>query len=447
MKRRFIAAALALILSCSLFAGANETGYAAENEKEVVSAYVEAEELRGLQAVDLNLNEQEFGVLYYTNSIRMGNGLQPLSTFNALQAACDVRAQELVALFSHTRPNGTDCLTALQEQGISYLTAGENIAAGQRDAGEVINAWWNSPGHQANMLSDYNHMGVGYYYGPGTSYTHHWVQLFAGGCTTQSIRLPGLEGRILLMPAGSSFDTLGLAVEVQCDHGTSYLPLIDAMCSGYDKDAVNAIQDITISYNGCTTTLQIFSYPPMQFSDVTTSSWYYGYVEYVYALELMTGLNDTYFGAADPLARAQFAVILHRMNGEPKVAYSPQFPDVANGQWYTDAILWAADTGVVTGYSDTGNFGPGDEINREQMAVMMYRYAQAKGYDTSTKADFSRYQDASQVDGFAVEAMRWAVGTGIITGKDNGTRLDPKGNANRAECATIINRFVTTCGV
>lgn len=174
----------------------------------------------------------------------------------------------------------------------------------------------------------------------------------------------------------------------------------------------------------------------------TEPDWFYEQVAYVYEHGLMTGLNDTTFGPNELLARAQFAVILHRMNGEPEVAYSTRFPDVADGQWYTDAILWAADTGVVTGYTDTGKFGPSDKINREQMAVMMYRYAQTQGYDTSTRADFSQYQDASQVSDYAEEALAWAVGEEIITGKYDKTQLDPKGNATRAECATIMMRVL-----
>ena len=182
-----------------------------------------------------------------------------------------------------------------------------------------------------------------------------------------------------------------------------------------------------------------------EFTDVHEGDWFYDSVQYVSKNKLMTGLNETTFGPYDFLARAQFAVILHRMNGEPEMPYSPRFHDVSAGLWYTDAILWAADTAVVTGYTN-GNFGPGDNINREQMALMMYRYANHKGHDTSARADFSSYQDASMVSDFAEEAMQWAVGEKIITGKYNETQLDPKGNASRAECATIIMRFVEKYG-
>ncbi|MEI3219918.1 MAG: S-layer homology domain-containing protein [Lachnoclostridium sp.] len=178
------------------------------------------------------------------------------------------------------------------------------------------------------------------------------------------------------------------------------------------------------------------------FVDVNKGDWYENYVQYVYDNGIMTGLNSTHFGPNQPLARAQFAVILYRLNNTPEVEYKETFPDVPDGQWFTDAILWAADTKVVTRYTDSGMFGPADNINREQIAVMMYRYANYKGYDTSKKEDFSGYKDASSVSEFAKEAMQWAVANKIISGKDNGAALDPQGKANRAECATIIQRFL-----
>ena len=180
----------------------------------------------------------------------------------------------------------------------------------------------------------------------------------------------------------------------------------------------------------------------MKFTDVHKGDWFYDAVAYVNERGLMTGLNETTFGPAQTLARAQFAVILYRMEGEPDVSYRNVFPDVPDGIWYTDAIMWASENGIITGYTNTGKFGPADKITREQMAVMMYRYAQYKKYDTSEKADFSKFDDASRVSGYAKEAMHWAVVTGIITVKYNGTRIDPLASANRAECATIIMRFV-----
>ena len=170
--------------------------------------------------------------------------------------------------------------------------------------------------------------------------------------------------------------------------------------------------------------------------------WFYNEVAYNYYEEIMTGMDPTHFEPYTILPRAQFATILYRMNGEPGVTYTAKFPDVPDKEFYSNAVLWAAEAKVVTGYTDSGYFGTNDPITREQMAVMMYRYANYKGYSTGNKADFDSFTDADKVNAFAEEAMAWAVGNGIITGKYNGTVIDPQGNATRAECAIILTRFL-----
>ncbi len=177
------------------------------------------------------------------------------------------------------------------------------------------------------------------------------------------------------------------------------------------------------------------------FFDVNKSDWFGDAVSYVRDHNYMTGMSTNWFGPAETLSRAQFATILYRIAGSPGVQYSAKFPDVPSGTWYSDPVIWASNAGVVTGYQN-GTFGPADNINREQLAVMMYRYAQYCGYNTGNKADLSKYPDAGKVSAWAVDAMRWAVGTGIITGKNGGQYLDPAGNASRAECAVIIQRFM-----
>lgn len=170
--------------------------------------------------------------------------------------------------------------------------------------------------------------------------------------------------------------------------------------------------------------------------------WFYDYVYDVYVKELMTGLKPTIFGPNQNLARAQFALILYRMEGEPAVTYTDKFPDVEKDVWYTDAILWAAENGIVTGYSNTGKFGPSDNITREQMATMMYRYAQYKNLDVSEEKDLSAFPDGDKVQKFAVDGMEWCTAKGIISGKGEEPKvLDPQGNTIRAECATIISRY------
>lgn len=182
----------------------------------------------------------------------------------------------------------------------------------------------------------------------------------------------------------------------------------------------------------------------LPFTDVTRDSkkWVYEAVSEVYRRNLMTGLNKTTFGPGESLPRAQFAVILYRMENTPQVSYDGRFQDVPDGEWYTDAIAWASQEGIINGYEGGEMFGPADMISREQMAVMLYRYAESKGYDTSVKADLERFEDASKVSAFAEEAMQWAVGIQMISGKDEGIILDPQGNTTRAECAAIITRYL-----
>ena len=180
----------------------------------------------------------------------------------------------------------------------------------------------------------------------------------------------------------------------------------------------------------------------LPFVDVAEGDWYYDAVTDVYDAGLMTGIDETHFAPNQKLARAQFALILYRLNNSPKVDGKSPFKDVADGDWYTDAVIWANKKGIITGYTDTGLFGPGDDITREQLVVMMYRYQKSISDVKAESVDLSDFKDGAKVSAFAKEAMEWAVGTGVISGKDNGTVLDPQGTATRAECATIIIRML-----
>ncbi|HIZ43234.1 MAG TPA: glycoside hydrolase family 92 protein [Firmicutes bacterium] len=184
---------------------------------------------------------------------------------------------------------------------------------------------------------------------------------------------------------------------------------------------------------------------PFEFDDVDAEDWYYEAVHYVYGKQVMTGFDPTNFKPLNTLLRAEFATTLYRMSGSPEVEYSNRFPDVHEDSWFVDPVLWAAENGIVTGYSQgplAGYFDPAATIQRQQMAVMLYRYANFMGYDTSETASFEGYVDRDKVDEFAEEAMAWAVGSGMISGKYEQTVLDPQGSASRAECATMLQRFI-----
>lgn len=180
----------------------------------------------------------------------------------------------------------------------------------------------------------------------------------------------------------------------------------------------------------------------LPFPDLDSGQWYYDYVAFVYDRGIMTGMSDGTFRPNENLCRAQFALILHRMSGEPENDRNSGFPDISPSDWYVEAVTWAVRSGVVTGFVDTGLFGPTWNITREQLVTMLYRYAGYCGYDTADRASLSGYADGSLVSEYARVAMEWAVGAGIISGKYEETQLDPQGNATRAECAAVIERFL-----
>lgn len=174
------------------------------------------------------------------------------------------------------------------------------------------------------------------------------------------------------------------------------------------------------------------------YTDVPANAWYANAVNYVTKNGLMNGYGDGLFGPNDVFSRAMVAQVIYNMENKPAVSTSGSFNDVTAGAWYADAINWAAQNEIVNGNGD-GTFAPNNQITREQMAAVLYRYAQYKGYDVTAKADLSTFSDAASVSAYATDAMQWIVASGIMEGMD-GT-LVPQGNATRAQVATMLMRF------
>ena len=182
------------------------------------------------------------------------------------------------------------------------------------------------------------------------------------------------------------------------------------------------------------------------FSDVHTD-WYTDYVQYVYDNGLMTGIKGTdRFEPNANITKAQVAQVLYNMEGQPmvtnlRVIY--ELSDIPEIEWYTRAVAWAYNRGIVTGDTNAKKFFPNADVTREQLALMMYRYAEWKKYDVSATSDFAGLENAENVSNWAADGMRWAVGEGLISGveKDGVKDLDPQGNATRAQMAAILQRF------
>ena len=180
---------------------------------------------------------------------------------------------------------------------------------------------------------------------------------------------------------------------------------------------------------------------PMQmtFADVSEGQWFYDDVYFAVSSGMFNGVSEQSFEPNAPMTRGMLVTVLHRMEGASDVTGGSAFTDVAAGQWYTDAVIWATRKGIVNGYGD-GRFAPNDPITREQMAAILFRYAKNKGYDVTGRADLKAFADYSAVSGYAMDAISWANTNGLIQGRTI-TTLAPARQATRAEVAAILHRF------
>lgn len=219
---------------------------------------------------------------------------------------------------------------------------------------------------------------------------------------------------------------------------------------GGDELELKALANGTFSFKmpACDVTVHASFVPEKEdvtlpFKDVDTDDWFYGDVAFVYENGIMSGMATDTFAPQTTTTRGMIVCMLHRMEGEVAPSGSNNFTDVTPGAYYENAITWASENGIVNGYSDTA-FGPNDAITREQMAAILYRYAQYKNMDVSIgeSTNILSYTDAQDVSSYAMKPMQWAVGSGLIGGMTKDT-LVPQGQATRAQVAAIFHRFCT----
>lgn len=177
-----------------------------------------------------------------------------------------------------------------------------------------------------------------------------------------------------------------------------------------------------------------------KFNDVSANDWFASAVDYVTGKGMMNGTADNTFSPKANTTRGMVVTVLYRLENQPSTS-AASFTDVASGAYYANAVAWANANGIVSGYG-SGKFGPNDKVTREQLAAILYRYAQYKKYDVSVGEDTNilSYDDAQSISSYAIPAIQWACGAGVVTGK-SGSKLDPKGNATRAEVAAMLMRF------
>ena len=182
--------------------------------------------------------------------------------------------------------------------------------------------------------------------------------------------------------------------------------------------------------------------PPasLPFTDVPGGAWYHDDVAYVYQKGLFNGDSPTKFAPDGKMQRCMMTTVLHRLAGKPVIGYSGLFRDIPDGQWYTQGTIWAGTLGVVSGV-EPGRFDPFANVTRQEIAVILHRYAEKMGYDMSASASLAGFRDAGAVASWGTKAMSWAVGAGILNGSSGA--LLPNGDATRAEVAAMLHRFAS----
>ena len=253
------------------------------------------------------------------------------------------------------------------------------------------------------------------------------------------IQLPEVEGGTVTADRAAARQGTEVTLTVTPDEGFALASLTVTDFFGNQVD-ISRNSDGTYSFvmpASQVTVSAVFAPAQLPFTDVTEANWYYDEVYYVWANGLMQGTSATTFGPGVDTTRAMVVTILWRLEGEPASGYDMDYSDVAGGAWYAGAVRWATEHGIVNG--SEGQFYPGGTVTREQLAAMLYRYAQYKGYDLTAGGDLSGFADAGAVSGWAETSLAWAVGQGLLQGSDS--QVDPQGSAIRAQTAAILMRF------
>lgn len=204
--------------------------------------------------------------------------------------------------------------------------------------------------------------------------------------------------------------------------------------------SVGAVKTYTIDKLTVSTRIEVeFTDGKLPFTDVHETDWFYNDVLFVYEEGLFAGTSDTTFSPNAAMTRAMLVTVLYRLEGEPAVSGRSGFSDVTFNSYYEDAVTWAADNGIVNGTSIT-TFSPNANVTREQMAAILYRYAQYKKYNTAASSSLNGFTDQASVSGYATASLEWAVAEKLVNGSAG--KLMPTGNATRAQVAAILHRFV-----
>ncbi len=370
------------------------------------------------------------------NEARIKAGKPVLSRFSALTAAANARALELSRTFSHTRPDGRAGFTVLEEHNISIGVAAENLALGYTDPMRLFADFTKSAEHNANLLGDFQHIGIGYDRAGGG-----FVLLFVGGCEAHALTVESEDTAVL---PNTPLAELPLSLVATCTaHGRADLPLTSATVVGYDSAAVG-LQEVTAAYGSVRTpfTLQVGETAANQplYTDVPSGAWYAGAVQTLVAAGVLTEGGS--FLPSDNLSRATLVTMLGRMAKIDVTAYARSvFSDVPAEAWYAPYVTWAYEKGIVSGYGG-GKFLPDGSVSREQLCTFLVRFAGAVGAALPTSGG-DAFTDSARISSWAKHAVSICAKAGLMRGDTDG-KFRPQDTVTRAESASVLAAFLQT---
>ncbi len=238
------------------------------------------------------------------------------------------------------------------------------------------------------------------------------------------------------MEADGQASTANVVLEVDTNSETKAVG-IQLIVEDVDDMVEKDIDNLVITSDLGTVTLEV----SLPFVDVDADDWFYDSVQFAYQNDLMAGTSDTTFEPHLGTTRGMIVTILHRLDGMPEASVANKFDDVADGEYYSDAVAWGNEHGIILGYNSE-NFGPNDTITREQLAAILYRYADFKAMDVTTgeNTNILSYDDSLDISAYAASALQWAIAEGLITGRSESI-LAPTAGATRAEVSTVLMHF------
>ena len=386
------------------------------------------------------MSDDEWAYLRLLNDERLEKGVLPLSTFDALKNASDMRSLELGKQFSHTRPNGTFWESVLDENNIKYNGQVETNSSVEKDYKKVFANFKNSNEQYKNLTRDFfRHSSESFNSDAENILKVTFNNILIGGCEFERVYLLGYDGNRMNITIGESLSDEKYILACKCSHGVSYMPVSEKMLT-MDTNKVGR-QTAVIKYGNLNAKVNLY----VDFADVNPKAWYYGYVRKAYDKELFSGTSATEFSPDVQLSRAMFVTVLARVvDFDPSICGYSTFNDVPKNSWYSSAVAWAYDQGIVSGVGNN-EFHPEDPVTREQICLMLKKFAEKIKVELPVNTEEKVFKDNDKISSWAADAVSACQKAGIVGGDAN-DNFNPSSGATRAQAALMLVKFSEIVG-